>query len=621
MMFCSLKQINNNHKGFTLIELVVALAIAGILGGGVTMAISQIFTDNSRSTSHMIAVKEVENAVHWITNDAQVVQVVNTGHTADGFPLHFNWVEWNGDSHTAVYQIANGRLTRSYSVNGENFVNTVVVEHLDSDLTFYTPTTTTLGFTITSTIIAGSLRESETRSFNINPRCAPISISPIPTLVITTGSLLPDGYEGVAYSETLIATGGTAPYTWTMISGALPTGLQLSGNTISGTPPTGSAGTYTFTIQVTDNDMTTPQMTTDLLSIYIRSALSITTATMPDGQVGAGYSQTLTANGGMTPYTTWAIIAGSLPTGLSINTSTGVISGTPTAAGTFNFTIRVTDSASHTATKALSIYIGFTISPTSLPNGVVNAAYSQTLTASGGTTPYTWSRTGSLPTGLSLNTSTGVISGTPTATGTFSFTISVTDSAAPTNNTATQDFTVTIYNNLTITSTSPLPDGYRNSAYSQTLTASGGTGSYTWVRTSGSLPTGLSFSSDGVISGTPTTANTYNFTIRVTDGASHTATASFTLTIDDTLTITTTSLSDGRRLRSYSRTLAASGGTTPYTWAVSSGSLPAGLSLNTTTGVISGTITATAVTSNFTIRVTDSASHTATRNLSIRITN
>jgi hypothetical protein len=125
-----------------------------------------------------------------------------------------------------------------------------------------------------------------------------------------------------------------------------------------------------------------------------------------------------------------------LPAGLTLNTSTGAISGTPSATGTFNFTVNVTDANALTATKALSIIISAaatppTITTASLPGGTQNSAYTGQLAASGGTTPYSWSiTTGALPTGLALTAATGAISGTPSATGTFNFTVQVRDANA-----------------------------------------------------------------------------------------------------------------------------------------------------------------------------------------------
>ena len=131
----------------------------------------------------------------------------------------------------------------------------------------------------------------------------------------------------------------------------------------------------------------------------------------------------------------WSVSAGTLPAGLSLVAATGVISGTPTTAGTTSFTVQVTDAANNTGTKALSIAVAAaaqppTVTTTSLSGGTAGTAYSTTLQSSGGTTPYSWSvSAGTLPAGLSLVASTGVISGTPTTAGTTSFTVQVIDAA------------------------------------------------------------------------------------------------------------------------------------------------------------------------------------------------
>src|SRR5687767_6133936 len=163
--------------------------------------------------------------------------------------------------------------------------------------------------------------------------------------------------------------------------------------------------------------------------------------------------------------------------------------------------------------------------------------------------------------------------------------------------------------------TSSLASGVVGSSYSQTLAASGGTSPYSWTVSAGSLPAGLALSAAGVISGTPMTAGTSTFTVQATDSASQTATKELSITISSPLTITTASLPAGVVGSAYSQTLAASGGTSPYSWTVSVGSLPPGLSLSAA-GVISGT-PATAGSSTFTVQATDSPSQTATKQLSI----
>jgi len=264
-----------------------------------------------------------------------------------------------------------------------------------------------------------------------------ITINTAPT--ISTASV-PNSRVGVAYSQILTAIGGATPYTWSIASGTLPDGLSLdsSSGVISGTPTTD--GTYTFTAQVTDSE---GGAATAELFITINTAPIISTASVPDGGVGVAYSQALAATGGTTPYT-WSIASGTLPDGLLLDSSSGVISGTPTSPGTWNFTVQVADSEGDTATQALSITINTApaISTASLPDGGVGVAYSQTLTATGGATPYTWSITsGTLPDGLLLDSSSGVISGTPTTDGTYTFTAQLTDSMG---GAATQALSITI---------------------------------------------------------------------------------------------------------------------------------------------------------------------------------
>ncbi len=168
-----------------------------------------------------------------------------------------------------------------------------------------------------------------------------------------------------------------------------------------------------------------------LTSTYITPAPpDITTTSLPDGTVGVSYSETIGVTGGTAPIT-FSVLSGSLPGGLSLDTSTGEISGTPTTAGSYSFTIRATDDAAATDDQALSIDVSPgppDITTTSLPDGHVGDAYSETISLTGGVGSITWSvLSGSLPAGLSLDTSTGEISGTPTTVGTSSFTIRATD--------------------------------------------------------------------------------------------------------------------------------------------------------------------------------------------------
>lgn len=248
---------------------------------------------------------------------------------------------------------------------------------------------------------------------------------------------LPDGDAGVPYSQNLTASGGTAPYTFTLLSGSLPTGLSLSaGGAITGTP---SAGTYNFTVQVTDGFSC---VGTQAFSITVNCpALAIDQISLPDGDAGVAYSQTLTATGGTGPYT-FTLQSGSLPTGLSLSTS-GDITGTPSA-GAFNFTVQVSDAFGCTATQAFAMNINcpaISIDPASLPDGVAGVAYSEALSAIGGNGPYSFSLlSGSLPSGLTLS-GAGVVSGTPSTAGSFNFTVQVLDAFGCTSS---QAYSITV---------------------------------------------------------------------------------------------------------------------------------------------------------------------------------
>jgi hypothetical protein len=153
----------------------------------------------------------------------------------------------------------------------------------------------------------------------------------------------------VTYSQTLTATGGKTSYTWSRTAGSLPAGLSLStAGVISGTPT--SAGTSSFTLQVKDSNNATA---TKALAITIVPPVNVTSATLPSGAVGSAYNQTLVASDGKSPYT-WSIIDGILPPGLSLNSATGVTTGTPATAGITSLTVQVKDANNKTATGYIS---------------------------------------------------------------------------------------------------------------------------------------------------------------------------------------------------------------------------------------------------------------------------
>lgn len=315
------------------------------------------------------------------------------------------------------------------------------------------------------------------------------------------------------------------------------------------------------------------------------------------------------------------------PGALSGQSSTSATYTAPTSGAAAPATVTATSVADSTKSASVNIAVTAvpTITTTSLPTATTGKAYSATIAVTGGAGTLTYSISiGTLPAGLTLNSSTGAITGTPTGSGgTANFTYKVTDSSSAGAMSATQNLSITVSGGLAITTTT-LPNDLLNTAYSATLQATGGTGTLTWSLASGTLPTGLSLSGAGAITGTPTAAGTSSFKVQVTDSSTpaQTATQSLTLTIEQ-LSITTTTLLNPMVGQSYDQTLqyAQTDATLPVTWSLASGSLlPAGLSLNASTGAITGTPTTAGGPTTFTVQLTDSSALSVTQALSLTVT-
>lgn len=436
-------------------------------------------------------------------------------------------------------------------------------------------------------------------------------------IVITTASL-PDAVVNLPYSLQLSTTGGSTDLAWSLTGGPASLSIDAATGVISGTPPAGHAGSYTFTVDVTDN--VTGATDSRDYPVDVLLVLRIATATLPDSYVGATYNQTVTAVNGVPAYTwSWT---GTTPSGLNIAAASGDITGTPDTAGDYTFTVEVLDSDTPAATDTkdftIHIYEDLLITTATLPDGDVGTLYSAQVAATGGTGDFAWSLSGA-PASITIDAATGVISGTPVLgdEGAYTFTVDVTDNV--TGDTDSQDFPVDIILTLYIT-TASLPDSYVTGTYNETLTAAGGVTPYTWSL-SGTLPSGLSLATaTGVISGTPDTAGDYTFTVEVLDSDTPAATDStgFTIHIDEELQITTTSpLPYAINGIAYSETLSATGGTGPYTWSEAGGALPTGLSLNS--GVIEGTPADTANPYSVTVQVDDNGTPAQTDTLALSI--
>jgi hypothetical protein len=438
------------------------------------------------------------------------------------------------------------------------------------------------------------------------------------TLAITTSSLR-DAMTGQTYRQTLRATGGTPPYTWSVASGSLPSGLSLDAilGSISGIPA--EAGDFNFTAQVKDHKGRTASLA---LSLHVVEGVTVVTVSLPDAWYNQPYSQTLVATGGSPPYL-WSLAAGSLPPGMQMS-GDGLISGTATQTwGTFPFTVQVTDADSISVKRDLQIALTsqLTIS-LYLTEGNLETSYLGTMYANGGIGPYRWSLapgSAPLPPGLTLDGGTGQIQGIPTAQGTFNFTIQVSDSGSPTQ-IVTLDATIIIHNNLFI-KVRELPVGVRDWPYHEGFQAAAGTPPYTWSLTgSGSLPAGLTLEPSGEVSGTPSQEGSFGFGVKVTDSGTppQSVATTSTLTVNPPLAFAQTKLEDAVLGRDYYGYIRINGGRPPFSLALTSPTLPPGLSLSdfAVTGIPSelGIF-------SFSAQVTDSSSPPATvpGTLSIRV--
>jgi len=497
-----------------------------------------------------------------------------------------------------------------------------------ADFSLLATTPTSSPSYIDGTALPNTAYAYRVRAFNISGQSAysneASAITPAVASTLSVGTTsMPDATVEVSYNRALVASGGNPDYLWLIDSGSLPQGLTLSqaGN-VSGTPTI--AGTSNFVVKVTDSNN---HSATKALTIIVKPAapLTITTGRLPRGSVGTTYSQNLGASGGQTPYN-WSLASGNLPDGLSLNQTTGVISGVPERAGSSSFVIKLTDFTSASTTATLSIIINPVISALeidteSLPDGVVGQDYSRALQASGGSTPYRWTIiNGRLPDGLQLSDG-GNITGRPTTIGEVSFSVQVTEQSGQTANRALS-IDINPAPQLTILSQNPLPAAAVGVPYRYELHATAGAAPYVWVKKKkakfGTLPGGITLSADGVLSGTPTAEGTSDFTIIVNDAQERQAKKPLTITVGPPpppLAIRTESLASATQGLNYSARVEATGGIAPYTWSLDSGLLPDGLLLQTD-GTISGRAT-TIGTTAFTVRVLDSLGTASTKALFI----
>jgi len=346
------------------------------------------------------------------------------------------------------------------------------------------------------------------------------------------------------------------------------------------------------------------------ISVTVNPAIVFSTTTLQNASSGFSYTKQISPATGGTPGFTYALENGSvLPAGLSLS-STGIISGTPTATGDFAFNITATDNKGCKATAAynLTVTAALTLTPGALPDGVTGTNYPAQIipAATGGTGPYLYAAT-NLPPGLTFDPTTRAITGTPTQTGSYNIPVTVTDANG---NTITSIFTIKITDPLVLPAAT-LANGTTGQVYTPQIipSASGGSGPYVYLATN--LPPGLNFNtSTREITGTPSSPGTYTFPVGVTDADGKSATTNYTIVVTDPLILPAATLPNGTAGTTYPSQIlpSATGGVGPYTY-VATG-IPPGLTFNATTREIAGTPSQAG---NYTISatVTDSQGRTA----------
>ena len=372
------------------------------------------------------------------------------------------------------------------------------------------------------------------------------------TLEVTPKTVTLDEGQAQIFIATLGNDTKNLGVTWTLTgSGCAGSGCgtltNVTTTSVTYTAPTGLTSAITASLEAQVN---AHQGTNLTATISIVLPVTFTTTSWPNGSNGVGYSQTVVTTGGVPPVQ-YSIGSGSLPAGLSINTS-GTIIGTPSSHGTSTFTINATDNGGMTpnlVVKSPAYTITVTPPPplaiptTTLPGALVNTSYSAAIVPAGpgGVPPYTWSITsGTLPPGLGLNATSGIISGVPTQDPScpqypcvYTIFPKVTDSAIPSQTaSAATGVTITVATVPPLQSvTPPLPTGDVAAPYNGTLKATGGVQPYTWNIASGQLPSGLQLdAATGAITGTPILATTANFSVQVKD-ANSTVSAPQALTV------------------------------------------------------------------------------------------
>ena len=435
---------------------------------------------------------------------------------------------------------------------------------------------------------------------------------PTPLNISTT--TLPKSVTGSMYNSKMQASGGKPPYSWSLgpppgsnTVSSLPPGLNLlSDGTITGTA---TAGCYLVWFPQFVVQDAAGQKARIGLELDCVAPLSVSTTSVPDGNIAVPYSYIPSIQGGLPPYQ-FSLASGALPPGMTMDKNQA-LQGTPTSAGKYNITFQVSDSGNPILTASqpytLTIDNNLVLPQSMLPDAVQNLAYSERILPAGGIPPYHFAKfpNASLPPGLTLDSNTGIVSGTPSSPQITDYIYMTITDSAPTPASLFASVAVTVQPPLAFQTTS-LTDCIRNQNCYENLTIVGGRAPYTVTVGSGSLPDGIAISSLN-LTGSPTKDGTFPFTLKVSDSyeTPNTATRNFQIRVSDVLQVSGPATIQLLYGKTYSTTFPATGGIPPYTWSI--GTVPPGFTFDTATGTLSGTGTTNGSFTNPNVTVRDSS--------------
>jgi formylglycine-generating enzyme required for sulfatase activity len=469
-------------------------------------------------------------------------------------------------------------------------------------------------FTIVAQDSNSSAKSQAEQTFNLEIAPYGMEINSEPTII--------SGKVKEPVSAPFTATGGEPPYKWSA-TGALPRGLSINATTgVFGGIPSNLTSS-TITIRVTDSKGF-PVMRSIPVSITA-DPLAIALDAPPSTIAGADFLWQVPVKGGLPPYKVELAQASKLPPGLFLSEYAphGRIMGEPSATGSFRFKVIAKDTLAQQVEEEVTI----TVIPYDLAIADISpfeSKYNEPLkiapTATGGVPPLAWSILGTLPKGITINATNGEINGEPLKTGTFDFTVKVTDAK---RKSATTNASIRITSDPLSITTSSLPAAKAGVPFNAEIASNGGILPVNFsVKSGNKLPPGLTLSK-GRISGTPSAAGSFTFTITAEDSNSSSKSKieqAYSLEIQSygMEIAPDPDLISGKVKEPLSVTFTATGGQPPYKWSIT-GDLPRGLSINASTGVLAGT-SSELKTGTIMIRVSDATGFPSTRSIPMSIT-